>query len=592
ARAAIAACVAALYSAMCGFAPSVLRAAWMGGAALLADAAGRPSSGRRALWLSALVLIAWSPALACDLGFQFSFLATWGLLSMSPLLADRLRSWLGVPHEAAMPAGIFRSPGDLIRGNKRARAFGVMVRWRFVFMSLAIDLAVTPLAPLIWCTPLQLLHFAKLSAWSLPANWLADGIVIYLTYAGFAITAAGMIWSPLAFPGPWLLGVPLAILDFALRLLHGLPGAVITLPPPPTWSVAWAYVALCAWQALRMPALRQALPFSAGLRAGSFLSAFAALAIGAHAAAAPSGRLEVVFLDVGQGDAILVRGPRGSCAIVDAGPGGQDRGVTSGAGNGAASGAASGAANGAVGGAAIGEVTVAMTATMSGWNSGSAIVVPAMRHMGCRKLDLVALTHPHGDHMGGMAGILGKVPVHEVWDAGQSMDSKPYGAFLMGVLAADLPLVVPGPAHSRLLDGVRWSVLAPSHPQFSGTRSDCNNDSLVIGLEWGVTRILLAGDLESEGEHRLLRSAPAAALRADVLKVPHHGSRFGSTPEFLVAVRPRASVVSAGRQNAFGHPAPAVLARLADYGPIYRTDRHGAVALLASASTWSIQPFF
>jgi competence protein ComEC len=542
-RAALSAGLAALYSAMCGFAPSVLRAAWMSGAALLADATGRPSSGRRALWLSALVLIAWSPALAMDLGFQFSFLATWGLLTTTPWLADRVREWLRLPRETAGRRDFGRSPVELLRTSMRARAYGALFQWRFVALSLAIDAAVTPLAPLIWCTPLQMLHFAKLSAWSLPANWLADGIVVYLTYMGFALTVLGLAWAPLAQAGTWLLGIPLAFLESALRLLHALPGAVIPLLPPPAWAVALSYLALCVWHALRMPGLRQALPWWPALRITSFLSAFASIAFGSHVAAAPSGRLEVAFLDVGQGDAILVRGPRGSCALVDAGP------------------------------------------------DGPEILLPAMRRMGCSGLDLVALTHPHGDHMGGMTRILGQISVHEVWDAGQSQDSAPYRALLAGVLALGAPLVVPGPGQSRQIDGVTWTVLAPATPRFTGTRSDCNNDSLVIGLEWGATRILLAGDLEAEGEHRLVSIARPSALRADVLKAPHHGSQFGSTPEFLAAVRPKASVISVGRQNAFGHPDPDVLKRLGGYGPVFRTDRHGAIVLVTSPATWSIRPF-
>ncbi len=269
-------------------------------------------------------------------------------------------------------------------------------------------------------------------------------------------------------------------------------------------------------------------------------------AAGGAAGQAATGALEITVLDVGQGDAIVARSPGGRCALVDAGPAGDS------------------------------------------WDAGKAIVLPALTALGCHRLDLAVVTHPHADHLGGMAAVLEAMPAAEVWDAGQSDDSRVYGVLLTAVLAAGTPLAVPRPGVLKSIDSVRWDILGPDRHLLAGTRSDPNNNSLVVRLAYGTVRVLLAADLEAAGEVQLLGRGPPAALRADILKAPHHGSRFGTSPAFLAAVRPRASIVSVGRDNRFGHPDPATLARLARYGPVFRTDSLGAVRIHVEPATWSV----
>jgi competence protein ComEC len=134
----------------------------------------------------------------------------------------------------------------------------------------------------------------------------------------------------------------------------------------------------------------------------------------------------------------------------------------------------------------------------------------------------------------------------------------------------------------------RVKVLAPELPLITGTSSDINNNSVVLRVEFGKSAILLTGDAQSEAEARLL-SHGGTDLRADILKVGHHGSAYSSTPDFLAAVRPKIAIISCGRHNVFGHPSPQTLTALQDAGAeVYRTDLNGGITLLSDGSLVSV----
>ncbi|HEV2908789.1 MAG TPA: hypothetical protein VGX02_05890, partial [Candidatus Eremiobacteraceae bacterium] len=158
-----------------------------------------------------------------------------------------------------------------------------------------------------------------------------------------------------------------------------------------------------------------------------------------------------------------------------------------------------------------------------------------------------------------------------------------------------------GPAYQRALDVVRerhiaWrravrgesfdlgpqthvNILAPELPLITGTTSDINNNSVVLRVDFGMTAMLLTGDAQSEAEARLLGHG-GADLRADILKVGHHGSAYSSTPEFLAAVHPKIAIISCGRHNVFGHPSPLTLDALRTAGATtYRTDTDGGISI-------------
>ncbi|MEW6301813.1 MAG: ComEC/Rec2 family competence protein, partial [Thermodesulfobacteriota bacterium] len=253
------------------------------------------------------------------------------------------------------------------------------------------------------------------------------------------------------------------------------------------------------------------------------------------------GRLEVHFIDVGQGDATLIRGPDGATVLIDAGgrPGEYE----------------------------------------DGDGAGRQVVVPYLERLGIRKLDVLVLTHPHEDHAGGAGAVLDAVKVDMAVVAPRAGGEEPPPGYtrLLARLEAAGVQVREVAAGDRLRAGsaLVFDVLSPEEPLLAGTSSDPNNNSLVLRLRYGRQTFLFTADIQQEAQARLLLSG--RDLKADVLKVPHHGSA-AFVPAFFEAVHPAVAVVSVGLNNRFALPSPAALDKLDEVGArVYRTDRDGAV---------------
>jgi competence protein ComEC len=267
---------------------------------------------------------------------------------------------------------------------------------------------------------------------------------------------------------------------------------------------------------------------------------------------APRGVLRATFLDVGQGDATLLDLPDGSLMLVDAG--GAPRG---------------------------------------GPDPGLRAIVPLLRARRRDTVDVLVITHPHPDHYGGAKAVLEHVRVREVWDGGQGRAEQPEGE--ASQILADAQrrgARLRGPETlcdtPRNFGAARVEVLWPC-PHFD-TLLEPNDNSLVLRVTLGAHVLLLAGAVARAAERALVQR-DTARLRADVLKVPHHGSRTSSGRTFLRAVRPRYAVVSAGRGNGFGHPHAEVLERLGRIGArVRRLDRLGGVIARTDGRTLTLTP--
>jgi competence protein ComEC len=414
-----------------------------------------------------------------------------------------------------------------------------------------VELIRTSLAVQIAMWPFQALYFNAFTPWAVCANLLIVPLVGIIMALGGALLAATALFpallTPLANLAWWTLSLMIAVVDkFA-----SLPHAHVDVPPPTHVFLIlyWLALAGVAW-ALNDPArLQDLVRWSAPVVVALIISY---VAPGIEAALDP--RLHIDAIDVGQADCILVRAPGMHAMIVDGG-GRLERG----------------GAHGTVVAQPIGDVIATRT------------VMPFLLRHWVLHLDAVVLTHPHGDHAGGLPVILAREKVGVLYDSAQL-----YG----------------GPAYQRALDVVRQrhvryrfarrgeefdlgstthvKVLEPELPLITGSSSDINNNSVVLRVEFGRTAVLLTGDAQSEAEARLLAHGPAE-LRADVLKVGHHGSAYSSTPEFLAAVHPKIAIISCGLHNVFGHPSPKTLQALHGIdAEIYRTDLDGGISITIS----------
>jgi competence protein ComEC len=311
------------------------------------------------------------------------------------------------------------------------------------------------------------------------------------------------------------------------------------MPPPPAWSLA-AYDLACIAAA--------ALVQRGRARHACALVVFASCTVVLVACVRPHA-FRVTMLDVGQGDAILVQTPRGHAFMIDAG-GALERGTADDGGSPAE---------------AVGE----------------RIVVPTLVRMGVTHLDGVILTHPHGDHVGGCAPLLRSLGAEWIADSGQRYAGHAYVDCMTTARTRGTPIREPRCGDVwRTDDGVTLRFLAPCDPYFTDGKNDVNENSIVVMLAYGAFRMLFMGDAGAQSEARLLDSG--VDLRADVLKVGHHGSAYSSTQAFVAAVHPDVAAISVGRHNTFGHPARRTIATLgAVAARAYRSDRCGAITIEA-----------
>jgi competence protein ComEC len=396
--------------------------------------------------------------------------------------------------------------------------------------------------------PLTAYGFLVIAPFAPLANAFVVPAIGVAMLVGFVELAA----APLPFIATLAANIETSLLDWivaVVRVVASLPGAHIVATPPPPWTIALYDGALAgaAWL------------LHAGRRRAALATVLAATLLCLEPPRVPASGLRVTAIDVGQADALLIQTPRGHALLVDGG-GRLERGPDA-AGNSVAE--------------AVGERTV----------------VPFLIRSGIHHLDAILLSHPHGDHAGGLPPVLRTLGTDAFADSGQAYPGHAYHDALDVLHKQHTPLLEPrGGNVWRTDDGVTLRFYRPTSPYITGSRSDINSNSLVFRLEYGAFRMLFTGDAGTETEERLLQNR--VDLRADVLKVGHHGSAYGTTPEFVHAVSPRAAVISVGRNNLFGHPAPATLAvlRNAD-AKLYRTDQDGAVTIRSDGMSFSVAPF-
>lgn len=248
----------------------------------------------------------------------------------------------------------------------------------------------------------------------------------------------------------------------------------------------------------------------------------------------PAGQLKVHFIDVGQADSILIQTPNGKNMLIDAGN-----------------------------------------------NNDGSKVVSYLQNLGITKLDIIAGTHPHEDHVGGMDTVINMLQVGKVYMPKVTSNTKTFEDVITAIKNKGLNITTPTPGTTVDLDSsVKLEILAPN----GNTYEDLNNYSIVFKLTYGSKSFLFTGDAEDVSEREML--AKGYNLKADVLKVGHHGSNSSTTSEFLSAVAPQYAVISVGKDNEYGHPTQATMDKLKNASvTVYRTDENGTIVATCDGNT-------
>ena len=503
-----------LYALLSGMAPPVVRASIMGTLFLAARFSGRPGAGLPALSAAAGVMAGLDPALLRDVSLYLSFAAIAGLL-LVPAVESHLKPLL----------------------ESRLAERGTLLRWsKGLASALAVGAAAT-----VGTLPLLIYTFDRVSLLGVPTTLLALP-ALPLMLVGSALTGAlGLVWGPLGVATGIVTWVPLTYLLWLLAAIDALPGGAFHPGLGGPVIVALHYGLLFRKPARRLVQKLVRLAFQGdvwrlrGFRV-PFRWAAPALAVAAAllwmgALSAPDGKLHVTFLDVGQGEATLIVTPSGRQVLVDGGP---DSAVMQGLG-----------------------------ARLPFWD---------------RSLDVIALTHPHGDHLSGLLGVLDRYDADLFLHRSADYPSAEYARWEQALAerAGRSTLLEAQRGHRIALgDGVVLDVLHPGPVTIEG---ETNNNSLVLRLTYGEVVFLLTGDIETPVESALV--ARGAPLDAIVLKVGHHGSATSSSAPFLEAVSPSLAVISVDEDNRFGHPDDEVMDRLDAMLPDDRlllTSQHGDV---------------
>jgi len=464
----------------------------------------------------------------------------------------RVRGWPTRPSElvgAALLAVVAASPGSLLDPGLQLSFAGIagvilgdrvaaMLRAGRGWQAKLFRAAGAGAGAVLATTPLTAYHFGQASAASLVSHFVGAPLV-GIGLGSLAATLAAPDW--MAAPAADLATGTLRSLHAAADLFSRVPGGhrSVAAPTAALW-VAWI---LCLDAGRRVVARGRP-------RAALGPLGFAAVVVVGGPVLDGIGRAPALLctLSVGQGDAAVLRTGSGRWLVFDGGPAWGD------------------------------------------WNAGRAIVHPFLRRHGAAQVELAVLSHPDLDHLGGLRGLLPEIRVERVLDTGDAVPSGAYADFLAEIDAAGVRWL-PAAAGDRLrVDDAVLTVLGPSR---EGAMSGANATSLSFRLVVeGGFRYVNTGDATADEEAALLRAWPAESLRADVLKVGHHGSRTSSDLSFLRAVGATVAVVSAGAGNRYGHPHAEVLARLhaAGVGRVWRTDRHGTLCVeIGSGGRWRVR---
>jgi competence protein ComEC len=477
-----------------------------------------------------------------------------------------LRGWRDVTRDASHPPHVVQFRIDLrsvalwladklhrgagkFAGSALAFSLRAAFRvWELIFLTIVLQIGMCPL---------MALDFHRVTLLGALANLLAVPLTGILVPAGFVVLLVGTVSH---FIAAWI-ALPVQFLTQSLiqsvAWFSQLPHGSYRVPGPPLWLTLLFFACagcLCIFLRLNFARNRVLLAVSAA----SLLLATILIAVHPFAPYFEKGNLELTVLDVGQGDSLFLSSPAGHTLLIDAG--GQ-------------------------------PPTYAGQTAQRGPDPGEEAVSPYLWSRGLKKIDVVALTHAHQDHIGGLTAVLENFQIGELW-IGRKVQTPALENLLKLACSRGIPVRIETRGQAFTWDGIRAEVLWPEPGSNDISTSAKNNDSLVLRLQFRNRSFFLPGDAEFQAESAILSENASAALQSDLLKVGHHGSKNSTTPELLAAVNPQWAIISSGAENPYGHPSPELMQRLRDAKvKILRTDQNGAIHILSNGDNLEITCF-
>jgi competence protein ComEC len=518
-----------LYALLTGMHPPIIRAAIMGSLFLIAEYLGRQRSAIIALAFAAAVMVGVQPYVLWSVSFQLSFLAMAGLILLYPYF----QAWGR------------KGVASLFKARERIAAAGNVITDGFA----------ATLAAIVAVGPLVAYNFGVVSLVALPATFFSLPALPFIIVTAALVAFAGLLASLAAQILGWLAWLFLSYLVFIVQGFDALPHSSLEVTTVSTWHI-WGYYAILAGVIALLDHRKQLADFSSRLTSGmkkvvasipkprlGFSMKWlilpllvVAILVWSVALTTSDDNLHVSFLDVGQGDAILIQTPNGQDILIDGGPDPQ-------------------------------KINLELSEKLPFWD---------------RTIDLVVCTQPQADHVTGLLEVIQRYKVKQVIEPGVSYNSSIYREWCNLIEDKGIEYNIARAGQEiDLGNGIKMEVLSPPEGLFEGTSDDVDNNGVVLRLSWGKVSFLFTADIREEIEFELI--GQRANLRSTVLKVAHHGSSTSTTSQFLAAVDPEVAVISVGADNTFGHPSPEVVERLIDRlgeDNVYRTDEDGTVEFI------------
>lgn len=591
------------YAVMVGLAPPVTRAAWMITAGLIGPLVFRRPVSINTVSLAAFVMLALKPALVADPGFQLSFIAVSAIVALALPLTNTLRrigEWRPAAHAPHPPrcSPSVRAIAETLFWDERgfrkemrrspiryhmhkARMARVLGRLRVQPLIRAVVILIIASTMIQFSTlPLMALYFNRISPVGVLLNVTAGALTVMLMLSAVCAIASAWLAAKLG----WVIFVSHGALVNSILPFADIPFAAFRVAHYEGWhSIIYAlyFIPLAAFAVLidrwrpvdhvfaverkRDPSLRFriSIPLCALALLAALFSVIRPPTMG------PDGKLTIHFLDVDQGDSALVVFPHGATMLVDAGGelrfGHEPPALDDGQGD-------------------QGRESV----FKSDFSVGEAVVSRFLWSQGRTRIDYVLATHAHADHMGGLSDVV------KNFDTGQALvgyapaSDAEFKRFAAAARARAIPISALSAGERFEIEGVTVEVLWPQRAPEAVASG--NNDSVVLRLSYGSVSVLLAGDIERAAEDALVRSG--VDLKADVLKIPHHGSKTSSTDDFIDRVQPRYAMISAGERSRFGHPHAVVVNRYSTRAVnLLQTGRDGTVTLQTDGMTLDVSTF-